>query len=111
VALTVTEVIVGGGTLTVTIAVPDTFVYPLWPEVALIVAVPAPDGVNTPEELITPSVADQLTAELKAPVPVTVGIQADVWAVVIVAGEHATVTDVTVGRGVTVIVPDPETFV
>lgn len=38
-------------------------------EVAVIVAVPDAAGVNTPEEVIAPSVEAQETAELYAPAP------------------------------------------
>jgi hypothetical protein len=33
------------------------------------VAVPAPEGVKTPDELMVPPVAAQVTAELNVPVP------------------------------------------
>jgi hypothetical protein len=61
---TVTEVI-ASGTATATVAVPD-FVES-WVEVAVIVAVPAPRGVKTPELLIDPmlvGLTDQVTDEL-----------------------------------------------
>jgi hypothetical protein len=38
-------------------------------DVAVIVAVPAAVGVNTPEDVIVPSVAPHVTAELYDPVP------------------------------------------
>ena len=57
------------GRLTVIVADPDTFVYPLCAEFAMQVPVPTPDGVNTPEEVIVPPVAVQVTPELYAPVP------------------------------------------
>jgi hypothetical protein len=38
-------------------------------EVAVMVAVPVPEGVKTPDALIVPPVAAQVTAELNAPVP------------------------------------------
>ena len=38
-------------------------------DVAVMVAEPAAVGVKTPDELIVPSVAAQVTAELNAPVP------------------------------------------
>ena len=111
-AETVTEVTTGGGAATVTDEDPVTFVYPLCVEVAVTVAEPTPDGVNSPAELTVPPVADQLTAELKAPVPITVAVQAAVCVVVIEIGIHATATDVIVGGGaVTPIVADPDTFV
>jgi hypothetical protein len=58
---TVTELIVGG-TLTVTTELPN-FVES-WVDVAVMVAVPDVDGVNTPDVVTAPPVADQLTAEL-----------------------------------------------
>jgi hypothetical protein len=45
------------------------------------VAVPASPGLKTPELLTDPmpsGLADQVTAVLKLPVPVTVGVQVDV---------------------------------
>jgi hypothetical protein len=65
-------------------------------EVAVIAADPAAAGVKTPEEVIAPSVAVQVTAELKAPVPCTVATQEEVWFVWIEAGEQATETEVIV---------------
>jgi len=44
-------------------------------EVAVTMAVPVPLGVKTPAAVITPPVADQVTAELYPPVPVTVAEQ------------------------------------
>jgi hypothetical protein len=44
----------------------------------LIVAVPEAVGVKTPEVVIEPSVADQVTALLNAPMPVTVAVQVEV---------------------------------
>jgi hypothetical protein len=46
-------------------------------EVAVMVAVPEAAGVKTPEDVIVPSVAAQVTAELYAPVPCTVAEQVD----------------------------------
>jgi hypothetical protein len=57
-------------------AVPDFVVSCV--EVAVIVAVPEDAGVNTPEAVIVPSVAVQVTAELYAPVPCTVAAQVEV---------------------------------
>ena len=71
-----TEVIVGGGTITVITAAPDLVAS--CKEVALQLAVPAAAGVNTPADVMVPLVADQLTAELKAPVPSTVAVQVEV---------------------------------
>ena len=58
---TETEVI-AEGMVTVTVAEPDLVESAV--DVAVMVAVPAADGVNTPAEVIVPSVADQVTAEL-----------------------------------------------
>jgi hypothetical protein len=58
---TVTEVIVEG-TVTVTIAEPDLVESSV--DVAVIVAAPAAEGVNTPAAVIVPFVADQVTPEL-----------------------------------------------
>jgi hypothetical protein len=64
---------------------PDTVAEPLLVEscvdVAVMVAVPALLGVNTPELLTVPrlvGLTDHVTEELKLPVPVTVGVQVDV---------------------------------
>jgi hypothetical protein len=49
--------------------------------VAVTVAVPADAGVKTPEALTVPMLAglmDHVTDKLKFPVPLTVGVQADV---------------------------------
>ena len=46
----------------------------------MMVAVPAPLGVNIPELLTDPmliGLTDHVTDELKAPVPLTVGVQED----------------------------------
>jgi hypothetical protein len=90
----------------VTDAVPDFEVS--WVEVAVITAVPTPAGVNTPEELIVPSVAPQVTAELYDPVPCTVAAQLDVCVVRMDAGEQATETEVIVDGAVTVTVALPD---
>jgi hypothetical protein len=79
-----------------------------WVDVAVIVAVPEAVGVNTPEDVIVPPVAVQVTAELYAPVPCTVAEQVDVWIVSMNAGEQTTETDVTVTGTVTVIVEEPD---
>jgi hypothetical protein len=59
--VSVTDVIVGG-TATVTAAEPDFVESSV--DVALIVAVPAAEGVNTPADVIVPPVVDHVTAEL-----------------------------------------------
>ena len=67
-------------------------------EVATIEAVPGPLGVNTPELLTVPAIdglTDQVTAELKLPVPVTPAVHADVCVFKMALGEHETVTDET----------------
>ncbi|MGA7886796.1 MAG: hypothetical protein WCA44_13710 [Acidobacteriaceae bacterium] len=99
-ALTVTEipVIVGGGTVTVSCALPDFVVSSV--EVAVIVAVPAIAGVNSPVLEIVPmldGLTDQVTPLLYAPVPATVAVACTVCAVVIVEGFNVTVTEVIVG--------------
>jgi hypothetical protein len=58
---TETEVIVTG-TVTDTVADPDLVESSV--DVAVMVAVPAAEGVNTPAEVVVPSVADQVTPEL-----------------------------------------------
>ena len=58
---TATEVIVGG-VVTVTVADPDLEVS--WVDVAVMIAVPAEEGLNTPEEVTVPPVADHLTVLL-----------------------------------------------
>ena len=61
---TLVTVTVGGVAVTAIDAEPDTFVYPACAEWAVQVPVPTPDGVNTPEGVIVPPVAVQVTAEL-----------------------------------------------
>jgi hypothetical protein len=63
--MTETEVIVGGGTVTVTDAVPDLVMS--CTDIAVTVADPAPAGVKTPEVLTAPmlvGLTDHVTAEL-----------------------------------------------
>jgi hypothetical protein len=43
---------------------PEMFVYPATAEVAVQLAVPDPEGVKTPPDVIVPPVAVQFTAEL-----------------------------------------------
>jgi hypothetical protein len=105
---TVTEVIVGG-TLTVTTELPD-FVES-WVEVAVMVAVPAPDGLNTPALLTAPvpeGLTDHVTDVIKLPVPVTVGVHVDVCVVRMVVGEQTAETEVIVGGTTTVTVVEPD---
>ena len=59
---TLTEVIVGGTAVTVTVVIPD--LVQSWVEVAVTVAVPVAEGINTPAEVIVPPVAVHVTAEL-----------------------------------------------
>jgi hypothetical protein len=76
------------------------------------VPVPAPDGVKIPDCVIVPPVAVQVTAELYAPVPVTVAEHWAVCPVVIEAGVAMTVIFVTLGGAfVTLIGAVPDMFV
>lgn len=97
VATTVIETMVKGADVTVMFAEPDTLVNPACAERAVHVPVPAPEGVNTPPDVIVPPVAVHVTAELYAPVPVTVATHVDVCAVVMEEGVATTATAVTVG--------------
>jgi hypothetical protein len=65
-------------------------------EVAVITAVPKLDGVNIPEDVMVPSVAPHVTAELYDPAPCTVAAQLDVCAVRIAGGVQITDTEVIV---------------
>ena len=87
-------------------AVPDFVMSPV--DVAVIVTVPATVGVNTPEAVIVPSDAAQVTAELYEPVPCTVAVQVDVCVVRMDAGEQPTETEVIVDGAVTVTVALPD---
>jgi hypothetical protein len=75
---TIRAVVGVGSILTVTVAEPDLDVSCV--DLAVIVAVPALLGVNTPVLTVPRLVGltDHVTEELKLPVPVTVGVQADV---------------------------------
>jgi hypothetical protein len=80
-------------------------------EVATIEAVPDPLGVNTPELLTVPAIdglTDQVTAELKLPVPVTFAVHADVCVFKMALGEHETVTDETLDADPTATVAAPD---
>ena len=103
-----TVVIVDGVAVTVTVAVPDAAVSCV--EVAVMVAVPAPEGTKMPEEVIAPPVAVQVTAGLNVPVPSTVAVQADVCVVKMASGVQTTATEVTLDP-ITLIVAVPEAFV
>lgn len=62
--------------------------------------VPFPAGVKTPALPTVPTLdglTDQCTVERWLPVPVTAGLQVEVWFVKTESGEHETVTDVIVG--------------
>lgn len=89
-------VTVGGVTVTAMLAEPETLEYPVWAECAVQVAVPAPDGVKTPPEVMVPPVAVHVTAVLNAPVPATVATQVAVCVVLMETGAATTVTLVTV---------------
>jgi hypothetical protein len=78
--------------------------------VAVIVAVPAAAGVNTPVPLTEPAVVgltDQVTAVLKLPVPITLAEQEEVCEARILAGVQATATDVIVEEPFTVTGAEP----
>jgi hypothetical protein len=80
-------------------------------DIAVMVAVPGADGVNTPVLLTAPilvGLTDQVTVVLKFPVPATVGVQTDVSVVRMDVGEQTTETVVIVGGTVTVTVADPD---
>jgi hypothetical protein len=108
----VTAVIVGPAEVTLIFADPNMFVYPVTAELALQVAVPAPDGVKSPPLLIVPPVAVHVTSELKAPVPKTVAEHCDVCPVLIDAGDASTVIDVIVNGTLVMLMDDvPEMLV
>ena len=105
---TETEVI-AGDEVTVTDADPDLVAS--WVDVAVIVAVPAPEGVKTPDELMVPPVAAQVTAELNVPVPCTVAVQVEVCVIRMADGEQSTETEVIAGVAVAVTSADPDSVV
>ncbi len=104
---TVTEVMVGVGAVTVTLAEPDLVVS--WVLVAVmetgLVAGTAVGAVYSPADEMVPSVelppatppTAQVTEELKLPVPATVEVHCEVAPVATDVGLQATVTDVMVG--------------
>ena len=94
-AETDTEVMVGGAAVTVMVVEPDLVVSCV--EVAVQVAVPTADGVRTPAEVMVALVADQVTAELYAPVPITCAVQVAVWARLMDAVEALTLTSAMMG--------------
>jgi len=61
---TETAVMVGGAAVTAMLVDPEMFVYPIAAEWAVQVAVPVPDGVKTPPDVMVPPVAVQVTVEL-----------------------------------------------
>ena len=77
-------------------------------DVAVTFTVPATVGAKTPDDVIAPFVAPQVTAELYDPVPCTVAVQVDVWVVRIDAGEQSTETEVIVDGAVTVTAALPD---
>ena len=77
-------------------------------EVAVIVAIPRFDGVKTPEDVIVPSVAAHVTAELYDPVPRTIAVQLDVCVARIAAGVQVTDTDAIADCAATVTVALPD---
>ena len=70
----------------------------------------AAGAVKSPLELMVPALADQVTAELKFPVPLTVAVHCDVALMFTVVGLQATETDVIEDEGeactMTAAVPD-----
>ena len=76
---TINGVVGVGNGFTATVAVPDWVVS--WADVAITVAVPVAAGAKMPALLTAPildGLTDQVTALLKLPVPVTVGVQVEV---------------------------------
>lgn len=110
--VSVTPVTLADAAVTAMFAEPEMFVNPVTTEVAVHVPVPAPDGVNTPFDVIVPPVAVHVTAELYDPVPDTVAEHCDVCPVLIEVGNALTAIDVMVAVGLdTAIVAEPEIFV
>jgi hypothetical protein len=115
VAETLTPVTVAEGAATASEAEPHMAVYPDCAEWATQLAVPVPEGENTPACEMVPPVAVQVTALLKEPVPFTVAVQVEVCPVTMEDGAATTLMEVTVGAGadeeVTAILAEPETLV
>ena len=103
--------LIEGGAVTVIGAEPETLVNPVWAELAVQLALPTPEGVKTPAVVIVPPVAVQVTAELYAPIPLTVALHCEVCPVVMLEGLAVTDTPVTVMAAVTVIGAEPKTLV
>jgi hypothetical protein len=105
--MTETAVMAGGG-FTVTVAAPDLVESCVL--VAVIVALPEAGidegAVYKPELVIVPESADQVTAELKFPVPVTATEHWLVCPVCMFPGLHVTVTELIVGA----LPPPPPPF-
>ncbi len=101
-----------GAVVTVMFAEPEMFKNPTTAEVAVQVAVPGPDGVKTPPEVMVPPVAVQFTAELKIPVPETVAAQV-VFCVVVMEGcpTATEIERIVKGAEVTAIFAEPEMLV
>ena len=95
-----------GAKAIVTLAEPDLVESCI--EVAVTVAVPAPEGANTPVEVIVPLVAVQVTPELKFPLPSTVAVHVLVWAGVMEDGVQTTLTEVIVGAAAMVRFAKPD---
>jgi hypothetical protein len=91
-----TEVMVEADDCTVTEAEPDFVESCVL--VAVTVAVPAEAGaVKTPLVFTVPPLADQVTAELKFPVPFTVALHCDAAFTAMVEGVQVSETEETVG--------------
>jgi hypothetical protein len=79
---------------------------------ALQFAIPAPDGVKRPVEVMVPPVAVQVTPELYDPVPDTVAAHCEVCPVLMAAGDALTEMEVMVnGILVTFMDAEPEMLV
>ncbi len=76
----------------------------------MVTAPAAVGAVKSPAELMPPALADQVTAELKVPVPFTVALHCAVAPVLMLVGLQATETDVIGDDGddctLTAVVPD-----
>jgi hypothetical protein len=90
---TETEVMVG---VVVTVTGADPDLVESCVEVAVMVAVPAAVGVKTPDELMVPPVAAQVTAELNAPLPCTVALHWLACPAWMLAGAQETLMDAIV---------------
>jgi len=98
-----------GGAVTTTVAEANFVVS--CADVAVMVAVPGPAGMYAPMLLTVPILAgltDQLMAWLKFPVPLTNGVQAEVWVVRMEAGAQTTETEVIATGTAVVTAADPD---